>query len=81
MANMNKLIQAKAETVKALNKALSYSEEFQKPAQIDFYRAHIAYLDSLAARNPIEQPKADLVNWDKCRCVLDAIAAKAVDNA
>lgn len=64
--NTSKIVQARIETESLLNKALRYSPEFQKPAQIEFYRAHIAHLDRLVNREPSVAPTADLANWDIC---------------
>jgi hypothetical protein len=73
--NTSKITQARIETENLLNAALRHSTDFQKPAQIEFYRAHIAHLDRLVNREPSVAPTADLANWDVCACVLAARAA------
>ncbi len=64
--------QARQETQKALDKALSYSYDLQKPTQIEFYAAHLDYLACLAKGQTAIAPKADKENWDQIRVVLDA---------
>jgi hypothetical protein len=69
---ISRIAQARSETVALLQKALAYSPEFRKPAQIDFYRAHIACIDKSAAGEPCESAKANLADWDVMQCELDA---------
>jgi hypothetical protein len=72
---LKRIAEARAETVRHLEKQESYSHDLQKPAKIEFYRAHIAYLDALAAGQPATHAVADRVNWDSTRAVIDARAA------
>jgi hypothetical protein len=72
---MQQIAIARAQTVVALEKALRYSHDLQKPAQIDYYRAHIAHLDKLAAGEPCEKAKVDMANWNVVRVVLEARSA------
>lgn len=74
---LNRVARAKAETNELLTAALRYSAPFRKPAQIEFYRAHIAYLEALAAGEPCTPPTADLENWHVTACVLEARARGA----
>lgn len=68
------------ETQRMLDKAQLYSYDLQKPAQIEFYQAHIAYL-TVVLNGEMEMSmsavKADATNWDKTRAVLDAEAKQA----
>lgn len=72
-----RIAQARAETQRLLDKALSYSAPFRKPAQVEYYRAHIAYLDQRAAGAMCSPPKADGAKWNTMQCVLDAEARVA----
>lgn len=67
-----RLIQARRETIKKLAKALSYSPEFRKPAQIDFYIAHIDYLTQRIEGKQAEPPRPDHANWNEIKCAIDA---------
>jgi hypothetical protein len=62
--------QAIEETQRLLDKALSYSVDFQKPEQIRYYRAHIAHLQGKGPR-----AVADLTKWDAMNVVIAAQAA------
>jgi hypothetical protein len=70
-----RIADARAETARHLEKALRHSPDLQKPAQIEFYRAHIAYLDHLAAGVACERAKAPTrEQWDLTQAVIDARA-------
>lgn len=68
----SRINQAIVETADLLNKALAYSPDMQKPAQVAFYRAHINYLAAKRDGRDTTPPKADLANWDVTRCVMAA---------
>jgi hypothetical protein len=72
-----RIAQARTETQRLLDKAVSYSPQFRKPAQVEYYRAHIAYLDKRAAGVPCDPPVANAAKWDTMQCVLDAEARVA----
>lgn len=71
------IAQARVQTQRILEKAQSYSPEFQKPEQIRFYTAMLAYLDELEAGKGERavKPQVDPALWDVTQCVLDARAA------
>lgn len=70
---LRRINDARIETLAKLERAQSYSSDFQKPAQIAFYVAHIAYLDKLAAGEHAEPAIADTKNWDVMQCQIDAL--------
>jgi hypothetical protein len=70
---LRRINDARIETLAKLEKAQSYSRDFQKPAQIAFYVGHIAYLDKLAAGEQAEKAVADTKNWDVMQCQIDAL--------
>lgn len=65
-----RIAEARAETVRHLAKAESYSRENQKPAQIAFYKAHIEYLDALARGEQAEAPRPQ-GNWEDTNAVIE----------
>lgn len=87
---LRRITESRKETQRHLDKALSYSPEFQKPEQIRHYRAFLVYLDELAAGKgglggTAVAPKPDPELWDVTQCVLDArhalAEAEAIANA
>lgn len=67
-STLNRIKQAAKETQSKLDKALSYSYDFQKPEQISFYHAHLLYLDQLVKSSTVMAPKPNLNKWDRIRC-------------
>lgn len=65
-----RIADARAETVAKLAKAEAYSHEFQKPAQIAFYKAHIEYLDALARGEEVTPPKP-VGDWNDTNAVIE----------
>lgn len=75
------IARSRAETQRHLDKALSYSPQFQKPEQVKYYRAFLVYLDELAAGKggtggTAVAPRSDRALWDVTQEVLDARAAQ-----
>lgn len=72
--------EAIADTQKALDAALAYSVQFQKPAQIKYYREHIAVLEGMLRGEQLPRAVSDLAAWDDMNCVIEARAAKAAQS-
>jgi hypothetical protein len=73
---LNRIAQAKAETSALLTAALRYMPANRMWAQVEFYQAHIEYLDHLARGEDATPPTADLEHWHEAACVRDARLAK-----
>lgn len=68
----HKILQAIDETETLLAKAMSYSPEFRKPAQISYYEAHLRFLRAMLDGHSIPPAVADHASWDVMQCEIDA---------